>query len=1158
MADKQHDTDQRNEQEMSPIHDPVFHASPGHLRAAAHLYGFKTAPLDTARVLELGCGSGRNLYAFALAHPQAQVVGVDLWVDALEKGQLEAQELGIQNLRLVPALFTDIDQSFGEFDYIIVRDEFTWAPDVMREAVLRICQQNLSANGVACVGYHVYPGWRAGDTLRDAIQLHAHSATSLEQIRANAGAMLGLMADGMPAGTEGADQLRSAAQRLLLHPEYYISADFLERQSNATYLLDMVGNASQLGLTYVGDAQPDSEQSSSYGTRVNFQHSLVSLGQGAAVKQQYLDFAVNRGFRRSLFVHADRVVDSLPGMDRKRLTDLHFACGLKRKFSPTLPSLLETEYINPGQRVYRFKDAMTLAVCDVLGSVWPHTLQFDALLAATTLHVLPGSPETERREALLLALEALMVTGELKYRLEPGPYNGQDTDGLEMLPFLANKDIAEDGGQLRLQVLFNLWNDAQQVTVERSPAAMRRIFRALENGENTLLGLHPELVDFVENLKWHGLVIGSEYAWLQYYAMVLSASEKDDPRRKQHLLISYVGHYRNAQTEPVNGKSLPSRFAVRTPIPAERINLVEKLRVQKKYDNLEELAQEFIKKYPSNYYGWYALALAHQGREQQAEAEQAMYQALSMRPQDPQLYLGLVSILPPVKGAVMQLRILGMMLWNKPDYSTGLVLLGNIYRENEDKPKAIRSYEHALKIAPNTISAEKNIAILQGELGNLQASIDLSRKVLEKEPSDQHMFSNYLYALSQYDGVSPEEMFQEHRKFGRLVERMAKKTGQVFLHGNVKDAGRKLRVGFVSGDFRNHAVARFIEPVWRKLDRSSFSIHAYSTNVIEDMSTQTLKKMTDSWSLVTAMSDLQLANQIYQDKIDILFDLSGHTGYNRLSMFAYKPAPLQISWIGYPGTTGIAAMDYYIANKFIVPEDMPEIEGLFTEKLIRMVSSASFEYPNPNPEPNKLPALEKGYFTFGSFNRISKVNHEVFKAWADILHAVPGSKFLMGHVEGESFKPVVNLFASLGIPEDRLILKPRTVMDKYLTLHHDVDLILDTFPYNGGTTTFYGLWMGVPTLTFAGKSVPSRVGAAILGPLGLEEFIVNSRDEYISHAIRWSSDLDRLAALRGSTRQLFTQSVVDADAMANSLGVALRQVWVNWCEGNSPRNFSFD
>jgi hypothetical protein len=301
-----------------------------------------------------------------------------------------------------------------------------------------------------------------------------------------------------------------------------------------------------------------------------------------------------------------------------------------------------------------------------------------------------------------------------------------------------------------------------------------------------------------------------------------------------------------------------------------------------------------------------------------------------------------------------------------------------------------------------------------------------------------------------------------------------------------------------------------------------------------------------------------LAQQIRADGIDILIDLSGHTRNNRLLTFARKPAPIQASWIGYPGTTGLQAMDYYLADRFLLPPGL--FDGQFTEKIVRLPGTAPFCPAQESPPVNALPALTNGCITFGSFNRLNKITRPVVALWSRLMSAVPGSKMLMGAMpEGDDHSGLIDWFAREGIARERLSFHPRSGIAAYLELHHQVDICLDTFPYNGGTTTLHAIWMGVPTLTLAGGTVPARQGAALLGHVGLEEFVAQDAADFVRKGLRWTGDVAALAELRSGLRERFAHSALGRpELIAAGLESALRTMWQRWCAGLPPESFDAD
>jgi len=318
---------------------------------------------------------------------------------------------------------------------------------------------------------------------------------------------------------------------------------------------------------------------------------------------------------------------------------------------------------------------------------------------------------------------------------------------------------------------------------------------------------------------------------------------------------------------------------------------------------------------------------------------------------------------------------------------------------------------------------------------------------------------------------------------------------------------------------------------------------------------QRLRPYFAHWHPVATLTDAELAELIRKDSIDILIDLSGHTGYNRLLAFARKPAPLQVSWMGFPGTTGLSAMDYYFADRFLLPEG--NLDRQFTEKIVRLPANAPFMPFETAPPVNPLPALKNGYITFGSFNRMSKLNRASIALWSQLLRAIPDSHMLLaGMPQDEKYEGLIEWFTQEGIARHRLHLHPRSVMDTYLILHHQVDICLDTFPYNGGTTTLHALWMGIPTLTLTSDSAAGRSGAAILGHVGLDTFIAHDAADFVQKGRDASNDITTLADIRAGLRDRFSRSAMGQPAViAAGVSGALRIMWQRWCAGLPTESF---
>jgi predicted O-linked N-acetylglucosamine transferase (SPINDLY family) len=394
------------------------------------------------------------------------------------------------------------------------------------------------------------------------------------------------------------------------------------------------------------------------------------------------------------------------------------------------------------------------------------------------------------------------------------------------------------------------------------------------------------------------------------------------------------------------------------------------------------------------------------------------------------------------------------------------------------------------------------------------------------------------------EDASPLEQLADAQSFGRyFADPLLRRRP----FPNVLDVARKLRIGFVSGDFFEHAVNHFFEPVIKNFDAERFETFAYSNTIKEDAVTERLKPLFTHWRSILGISDDAAADLIEADQIDILVDLSGHTAGNRLLVFARKPAPIQVSWIGYPGTTGMAAIDYRLTDHVTEPEGLTE--HLNTEILWRLPRMAACYQPSALTIPvmNHPPSDDNGYVTFGCINRFAKVTDSVLAVWAQILARVPTARLLLevGDIENPEFRAETEArFERLGLPLDRVILEPRRAA--YM-LFHRMDVALDPFPFNGVTTSMDTLWMGVPFVALAGTHLISRLGSAILTTAGLPELVAQTPDEYVEVAARLARDADWLRTVRHDLRDRLTRSpLMDHKGLADEVGVAFRGMWTGW------------
>ncbi|MFP3744367.1 class I SAM-dependent methyltransferase [Achromobacter sp. SIMBA_011] len=397
---------------------PFCYTSPGNLRAVASLYQLEAPALERARVLELGCAAGGNLLPFALAHPEARVVGIDLSPQQIEAGQRTAEALGVRNLDLRAMSLTEITADFGTFDYIICHGVFSWVPPEVRDAILRICRENLAPQGIAYVSYNTYPGWKASDVIRDAMILNSFGAETPQDKLVRAKAMLELIEAGLWQNNPLRSALQEAARKLRGQTDHYLLHEYLEAINTPCYFLEFAAAAQQAGLAYVTDAEPQLTFPSTFGSMVALGLNGLSVNAGREMREQYLDFAVGRSFRKSLLVHAERAGEILDQPEGGAFTAMHFAADL----TPLTGA-------PAGQRQYRTaagtaittQDPAMIALMEALAQAWPQSLPFAALLETQRGHAADASADA-LSNAMIGHLVTLVQAGALHYRLEPAPY----------------------------------------------------------------------------------------------------------------------------------------------------------------------------------------------------------------------------------------------------------------------------------------------------------------------------------------------------------------------------------------------------------------------------------------------------------------------------------------------------------------------------------------------------------------------------------------------------------------------------------------------------------------------------------------------------------------------------------------------------------------
>lgn len=483
----------------------------------------------------------------------------------------------------------------------------------------------------------------------------------------------------------------------------------------------------------------------------------------------------------------------------------------------------------------------------------------------------------------------------------------------------------------------------------------------------------------------------------------------------------------------------------------------------------------------------------------------------------------------------------------KPDLAVTHNNLGNALKEKGKIDEAIASYHRALSLKPDYYQAHSNLGNALKDQGKPGESVASYRKALSLRPDVAMAHSNYLLA-AQYDPAYSLETYRaDYLNFAARFEAPVRPNWPA--HGDCQAPQRKLRVGFVSGDFHTHPVGFFLESVFAHLDRKLLDVFLYTTNAYADDLTLRLQSMEFAWESLVGESDDSATRRIRDDAIDILVDLSGHTAQNRLTLFARKPAPIQVTWIGSFATNGLQAIDYILCDVHVLPHD--EVDHFSEKPWYLPDTRLCFTPPAYDIAVGALPAATSGRVTFCCFNNLGKMNDAVVVLWAQILHAVPGSRLFLKAKQLNDLsmhRYTSARFAAHGIAADRLMLEGSSSRADYLAAYNKVDIALDPFPFTGGTTTVEGLWMGVPVITKRGDRFIAHQGESILHNVGMSDWIAADNEAYVAIATARAADLSSLASRRANLRpQLLASPLCSAPAFARNLEAAFAGMWLAYC-----------
>ncbi|HTI66356.1 MAG TPA: tetratricopeptide repeat protein [Caulobacteraceae bacterium] len=673
---------------------------------------------------------------------------------------------------------------------------------------------------------------------------------------------------------------------------------------------------------------------------------------------------------------------------------------------------------------------------------------------------------------------------------------------------------------------FNLANAFQNL--ERFDEAVRSFHRALE--------LRPDLAEAHNNLgNIFTRLRRPEEAEASFRRALEIRPAYPNALNNLGLLLQGLGRLEEAAARFGRAVAVGPDFA------AAHFNLGNALQGLKRFDEAEASYRRAIGIRPDFAGAHVNLGNLQAGQGRFDEAEASYRSAIEAQPRLAEAHNNLGGLLSkrgePGRAEESYRRALAI----RPGYPDALNQLGDLLHSQGRLGEAEASFRRSIELVPQSPGAYVGLAGVLNGLGRLEAAEQCYRKAIELRPDFIAAHSSLLFLRQYMPQYGPQARFEDARRFGDMVRRQVRGR---FSSWTCADEPERLRVGLVSGDLHDHPVGYFLEGVLGELDTGRIELFAYPTVNVVTALTRRIRPYFSAWRPLSGLDDEQAAGLVRSDAIHVLIDLSGHTASNRLALFAWKPAPVQATWIGYFATTGVEEIDFFLTDSHLLP---PEDEDQFTEKPWRLPGMGCLTPPPHRGEPNAPPCLSAGVFTFGCFNNLRKVTDEVVALWAKILRAAPASRlFLKAPQLGEPSvaEETLRRFGDHGIPADRLVLEGPSPREQYLEAYRRVDVALDPFPYPGGTTTIEGLWMGVPAITLRGDRMLSRMGESVAHRAGLPEWIAAEEGDYLAKAVGLVADPAPLVALRSGLRERVRSSqLYDSAGYARVLEQALWGMW---------------
>jgi protein O-GlcNAc transferase len=653
---------------------------------------------------------------------------------------------------------------------------------------------------------------------------------------------------------------------------------------------------------------------------------------------------------------------------------------------------------------------------------------------------------------------------------------------------------------------------------------------------------------------------GNPRAWCGLGAAQRQSGKLDDARGSYERALEIDPDYPHALTnmgewwlvkgEPKKALEYFDRVLQRDPRFYEALaNRVVALFESDRVEDAEQAAREAIEFYPDSAPLHVNLGnvLLHTGRGRPGLLEYR--KALELQPENEEAAYNLALLQGNVEALHNATAFVRRQIELKGETTNRLLMLATAQKAGNQLTEAEETCREVLAKHPDHIFANALLAACAGARGDSAYAIECYEKALKIRPEMAAVYSNVLLETTHLAGLQPEEVFRRHRLWAERYEQPL--VEKRYRHAPAVDTGRRLRIGYVSGDFCSHPVGMLFRDVIRHHDRSRFEIHCYSAYMVADTVTEDIRGSAEVWHDIALMADGDVAELIHADGIDILIDLSGHTAFNKLQAFAQKPAPVQATWIGYFHSTGLDSIDYFITDPHGSPAGSRQ---LFSEVPVHLPHSRFCYAPSDYvPEVAPPPVLANGYVTFGSFNRLSKLSDTVVEAWAAILKSVPDSRLMIKTRALEDpriAEPLLKRFAVHGIPAADIVLRPGSGHYQMFVEYGEIDIALDSFPFNGGMTTLDALWMGVPVVSVAGDSVVSRQSLSALANIGLAELAFPDIPAFVRGAAELAADRPRLVELRQQLRPRMAASPLrQPEQFTRDLEQLYGRMWQAWCDG---------